>query len=163
VGSILLRGRVGSGRKTAARALGRALIAEGWMGIWNPPGQIAGGRKTGEEGVRDPVLVARELGRQAEGRHVVLAWPERAGSLDVRILRAFLAAAGASACARTSSSKPARSKGSTRTANGLGTTRNRVRRISPGPEAMASIQADLFPPRKGSILPASSAKWLPWR
>jgi tetratricopeptide (TPR) repeat protein len=165
VGSIVLRGRVGSGRKTAARALGRALIAEGWMGIWNSPGQLAGGQGTGEERVRDPVLVARELGRQSEGRDVVLSWPERAGSLDVRILRAFLAAReDASAAARTLVLKAGPIEGVDEDGEWLkGTTRNRVEEwISPGPEAMASIQADLFPPEEGIDLPpASSAKWLP--
>ncbi len=89
VAALVLRGRYGTGRRTAARSLARELVSEGWSALWEVPLEAMREWLGVREGSPDPVRLARELGRRFEGRDVVAVWPERAGELESRLLRAF--------------------------------------------------------------------------
>jgi len=90
--TLVLSGRVGSGRRTALEFLMRELAAEGWMSSFVSPLGMLQDRFAAAGSDLDPVLAARELGRRTEGRHLVFRWPEDVSDLESRMLRAFIAA-----------------------------------------------------------------------
>ena len=90
--TLVLSGRVGSGRRTALGFLMRELAAEGWMSSFVSPLGMLQDRFAAAGNDLDPVLAARELGRRTEGRHLVFRWPEDVSDLESRMLRAFIAA-----------------------------------------------------------------------
>jgi tetratricopeptide (TPR) repeat protein len=90
VGAVTVRGRAGTGRSTAARAMARRLVGQGWSALWDLPLGAMRDWLEATGGDPDPVRLARELGRRFEDKDVVVLWPERTGGVESRLLRAFV-------------------------------------------------------------------------
>jgi tetratricopeptide (TPR) repeat protein len=149
---IVVRGRVGSGRRTLCRAMVRALVAEGWAALAEEPLESVRDRLATSPGDPDPVTLARELVERFSGRDAVVPWPERAGDLESRLLRAFVVSreeegSGSRTCVlKASSAAEDDSDGAWIVA----TTRSIVA-TWPGPDvaALRSLRDDLFPEEEG--------------
>jgi len=90
--ALILAGRTGSGRRTAADGLARRLMTRGWAGFREPPLAMVRDWLASVSGDPDPVRLAQELVQRFSGQDVVLVWPEGLGELEGRLYQAFLAA-----------------------------------------------------------------------
>ncbi len=149
--AVLVRGRFGTGRRTASRALARELVASGWTALWELPlDAVRDWLEDGDEDP-DPVRLARELGRRFSGRDVAVVWPERAGELESRLLRAFVVDRQEEGReSRTCVVKAVSVVGDDPDGDWLA---GAVRTLDhawtgPGPVALRALHADLYPPEE---------------
>ena len=88
---VSIRGRVGSGRRTAAGLFSRRLVAKGWRALSDLPLDTVRDWLEDVSGDPDPVRLAREMTRRYADADVVLLWPGDLPELDARLYQAFLA------------------------------------------------------------------------
>ena len=151
-GGILVRGRVGSGRKTLCRAMVRALVADGWTTLAEQPLESVRDLLEASPGDPDPVILARELVERFSGQDAVVPWPERAGDLESRLLRSFVVSREEEGSgSRTCVLKAASAADDDPDGAWIMTTTRSIDASWPGPDiaALRSLRDDLFPEEEG--------------
>ncbi len=151
-GGILVRGRVGSGRKTLCRAMVRALVADGWTALAEQPLESVRDLLEASPGDPDPVILARELVERFSGQDAVVPWPERAGDLESRLLRSFVVSREEEGSgSRTCVLKAASATEDDADGAWVMTTTRSIDASWPGPDiaALRSLRDDLFPEEEG--------------